>query len=102
MLGGPQTLLKPPFRIVPDHEIHLNGVADPPPHPISLALIRLWTLSALLEQVAYETHVHREAALVVALLKLIRACSRAGHESTHDVRHYSDHYRFVSMESYLV
>jgi hypothetical protein len=75
MLRKPQALLKPPSRNVPDREIHLDGDPDLSPHPISLALIRLKTRSALPEQVAYETHVRGEAALAVALVKSIRACS---------------------------
>ena len=75
MLRKPQTLLKPPSRIVPDREMHRDDDPDLPPHPISLALICLKTRSALPEQVAYETHVRGEAALAVALVKSIRACS---------------------------
>jgi hypothetical protein len=79
MMRKSPTLLKSPSHIrgiIPEYEKDISDAAPGlPPHPISLALIRLKTRSARPEQVAYEVHVRGEAALAAALVKTIRACS---------------------------
>ncbi|KAF9446525.1 hypothetical protein P691DRAFT_733110 [Macrolepiota fuliginosa MF-IS2] len=71
MLHKPQTFLKSPqLQFTPEYAI------DPAAHkPISLALIRLKTWSSLSNHVAYEMHVHGEAAVAASLVEVIRRCS---------------------------
>lgn len=76
MLRRPQTLLQPP-RL--DNTVNKTGtqVVDLsvlPHHPISLALIRLETVTSRPEQVGYEVHVRGEAAIAAALVKSLRKC----------------------------
>lgn len=76
MLRHPQNFLQPPRLDI------IANVADPQPmdpsavpHPISLALIRLQTITSRPDQVAYEMHVRGEAAIAAALVKLLRRSS---------------------------
>jgi superfamily I DNA and/or RNA helicase len=45
------------------------------PHPISLALIRLQTVTSRPEQIGYELHVRGEAAIAASLVKSLQKCS---------------------------
>jgi len=72
MLRQPQVLLQPP-RL--DQEIGIQ-VADlnAVPHPISLALIRLQTITSRPEQIGYDVYVRGEAAIAACLVKSLRKC----------------------------
>jgi superfamily I DNA and/or RNA helicase len=76
MLRQPQALLQPPRldAMVNDSRtqvVDFNAV----PHPISLALIRLQTVTSRPEQVGYEVHVRGEATIAASLVKSLRKCS---------------------------
>jgi hypothetical protein len=76
MLRQPQALLQPPRldAMVNDsgtQVVDFNAV----PHPISLALIRLQTVTSRPEHVGYEVHVRGEATIAASLVKSLRKCS---------------------------
>jgi len=76
MLRQPQALLQPP-RL--DAMVNDSGAQvmdfNAVPHPISLALIRLQTVTSRPEQVSYELHVRGEATIAASLVKSLRKCS---------------------------
>ncbi|KIM82593.1 hypothetical protein PILCRDRAFT_467993 [Piloderma croceum F 1598] len=76
MLRQPQALLQPP-RL--DAMVNDSGTQvvdfNAMPHPISLALIRLQTVTSRPEQVGYEVHVRGEATIAASLVKSLRKCS---------------------------
>ncbi|KAJ7490409.1 hypothetical protein B0H11DRAFT_1719238, partial [Mycena galericulata] len=75
MLRKPQTLLHPPpITFVRDVVLEVSDVLAAPT-TISLALIRLQTVSRRDEGVGYEDHVRAEAALAAALIVSIRTCA---------------------------
>ncbi|THV06208.1 hypothetical protein K435DRAFT_645834 [Dendrothele bispora CBS 962.96] len=78
MLRKPQTILKPP----PINSLAAPSLVDSPsvteiaPHPISLALLQLETLSARrTEGISYEIHVRGEAQVAAALIMSIQRCA---------------------------
>jgi hypothetical protein len=76
MLRQPQALLQPPrLDVLVDktgaQAVDLSAV----PHPISLALIRLQTVTSRPEQIGYELHVRGEAAIAASLVKSLQKCS---------------------------
>lgn len=72
MLRQPQALLQPP-RLVRETVSQVVDLAAMP-HPISLALIRLQTVTSRPEQVGYEIHVRGEAVIAASLVKSLRQC----------------------------
>lgn len=76
MLRHPQNLLQPPHLDTITNGIDAQAMdISAVPHPISLALIRLQTITTHPDQVAYEVHVRGEAAIAAALVKLLRRSS---------------------------
>ena len=76
MLRQPQALLQPPRLDVTVHKTSTQAVdLSAVPHPISLALIRLQTITSRPEQVGYEVHVRGEAAIAASLVNSLRKCS---------------------------
>ncbi|KAJ3875587.1 AAA domain-containing protein [Lentinula edodes] len=76
MLKRPQRLLSPPLitnHIVNSHSNDFHSAMDVVPHPLSLALIQLHTVSRKhRENVGYELHVKAEAAVASALVATIQ------------------------------
>lgn len=76
MLRKPQNLLKPPWlQLTPEETTGITTNLTLSHQPISLALIRLKTWSIVSNHVAYEMHVHGEAAVAASLVEFIRKCS---------------------------
>lgn len=76
MLRKPQNLLKPPqLKLTPEEITKAARSLALDHQPISLALIRLRTWSRSFSHVAYEMHIHGEAALAASLVEFIRKCS---------------------------
>jgi superfamily I DNA and/or RNA helicase len=73
MLRQPQALLQAP-RLVNEAVAQVVDLSAMP-HPISLALIRLQTITSRPEQIGYEVHVRGEAAIAASLVKSLRKCS---------------------------
>lgn len=72
MLRHPQTLLRPPtLAEVAIEHVNLSLTH----HPVSLALIKLKTVSQKVDHIGYELHVHGEAAVAAALVASIRRIS---------------------------
>jgi len=76
MLRQPQALLQPPRLDAMLEETGAQVVDfSAVPHPISLALIRLQTVTSRPEQIGYEVHVRGEAVIAASLVKSLRKCS---------------------------
>lgn len=76
MLRKPQNLLKPPrLWLTASEDMRTTTDLTLSHQPISLALIRLKAWSSLSNHVAYEMHVHGEAAVAASLVEFIRKCS---------------------------
>lgn len=76
MLRLPQNVLQAPRLAVAVHDKATRpNDSNVMPHPVSLALIRLKTVTARPEQVGYEVHVRGEAAIAAALVKSLQKCS---------------------------
>lgn len=84
MLRSSQTILTPPAILAstPARKKRMSGTSaegaeiDTAPHPVSLALIRLQTVSPTRsEGVGYEVHVRAEAAVAAALVTSLQRCS---------------------------
>lgn len=77
MLRQPQTFLHPPALF---SQSATPSILDPvniglTHHPVSLALIKLQTLSENVDHIGYELHVHGEATIAAALVASIRRTS---------------------------
>lgn len=76
MLRQPQNLLQPPRLDIIGKGAEAQAMdISAVPHPISLALIRLQTITSRPDQVPYEMHVRGEAAFAAALVQLLRRSS---------------------------
>lgn len=76
MLRKPQALLQPPAISgdVSRKSIDTATTDLSFPHPVSLALVKLQTLTSSPEGVGYETHVRGEAEVAAALVASIQRC----------------------------